>query len=163
MKDRIRAIQKLKDRPQGYSDEWYTPPALVKALGVFDLDPCAGPMKHAKRNWTERGLERKWTGRVWCNPPFSDPAPWVKKMTLHNNGIMLISANMKTAWTREAIKHASAALFPDKKIMFTKAHGNKSELWTGVVLIAFGNENVEALFNSELGLVVRAHYPSCSQ
>lgn len=25
------------------------------------------------------GLKMPWTGRVWCNPPFSDIAPWVAK------------------------------------------------------------------------------------
>lgn len=31
------------ERPhEGASNDWWTPPELVKALGEFDLDPCAG-------------------------------------------------------------------------------------------------------------------------
>lgn len=26
------------------------------------------------------GLDQDWTGeRIWCNPPFSDIAPWIRK------------------------------------------------------------------------------------
>lgn len=30
-------------RSVNYSDEWYTPPEIIEALGEFDLDPCAAP------------------------------------------------------------------------------------------------------------------------
>lgn len=36
------------------SEEWYTPPEIVKALGKFDLDPCAAPAGgpiHAQVNY----------------------------------------------------------------------------------------------------------------
>lgn len=41
------------ERKADPSNEWYTPPELVKALGEFDLDPCAGPdgaPLHAREN-----------------------------------------------------------------------------------------------------------------
>lgn len=55
---------------------WITPPELQKALGKFDLDPCAAddmPYRTAARMVTksEDGLKVDWTGeRVWLNPPF---------------------------------------------------------------------------------------------
>ena len=30
-------------RSVNYSDEWYTPPEIIRALGEFNLDPCAAP------------------------------------------------------------------------------------------------------------------------
>lgn len=55
-------------------DEWLTPPEIIRALGEFDLDPCAPivrPWDMAKAHYTEldNGLIRPWHGRVWLNPP----------------------------------------------------------------------------------------------
>ena len=57
-----------------YSDEWYTPPTVPQSLGVFDLDPAAAPMLHAREKWGPGvdGLAREWQGRVWLNPPYSN-------------------------------------------------------------------------------------------
>lgn len=87
----------------GKNDEWLTPPEIIKALGVFDLDPCAPispPWKTAKNHYSENddGLSKKWNGRVWCNPPFNRNVrpKWMKKMSEHNNGIMLVPAACET-------------------------------------------------------------------
>ena len=49
-------------------DEWLTPPEIIKALGPFDLDPCAPvvrPWDTAKIHYTttDNGLQREWRGR----------------------------------------------------------------------------------------------------
>lgn len=154
MRSRIREIQKLKERPAGYSDEWYTPPTLVQALGKFDLDPCAGPMNHAKTNYREDGLGKPWKGRVWCNPPFSDPEPWIRRMESHGNGILLVSANVKTAWLRAALKKTGGVMIPNKQPNFARPGLKPSGIWTGVVLLAYGSKNVAALRESKLGIVM---------
>jgi hypothetical protein len=44
----------------GGHDEWLTPPEIVKALGTFDLDPCAPavrPWDTAKRHFWAEGLD----------------------------------------------------------------------------------------------------------
>lgn len=48
----------------------------------WDLDVAADEESHWAASWytTEsNGLLQQWRGRVWCNPPFSDIAPWVAK------------------------------------------------------------------------------------
>jgi hypothetical protein len=60
------------------SPEWYTPPAIIKAvqeaIGWIDLDPCADPGKTvpALQHFTEAddGLTKPWSGRVYMNPPY---------------------------------------------------------------------------------------------
>lgn len=42
----------------GGHDEWLTPPEILRALGAFDLDPCAPvvrPWETAAKHYTVRG------------------------------------------------------------------------------------------------------------
>jgi site-specific DNA-methyltransferase (adenine-specific) len=75
------------DRPDWWTgDEWQTPPDFVAQLeaefGAFDLDPCAreasaqAPLYYTKE---DDGLAQPWHGRVFVNPPYSAPGPWVRK------------------------------------------------------------------------------------
>ena len=87
------------------SDEWYTPRWLFKAAGItFDLDVCA-PVDPLRRNCPARayltavdeGLTAAWSGVIWCNPPYSCPAPWVDRFITHTDGLMLVPA-ARSAW-----------------------------------------------------------------
>ena len=61
--------------------EWYTPPAVIKAvrtvLGEIDLDPAstaeANHIVGAKNFFTkdDDGLKHDWLGKIFCNPPYS--------------------------------------------------------------------------------------------
>lgn len=75
----------------GATDEWYTPPAIFKALGMtFDLDPCSPGRDHwvpAKQIYTKEddGLKRPWHGTVFMNPPFggrNGHVPWLRGFRL---------------------------------------------------------------------------------
>jgi hypothetical protein len=76
------------------TDVWLTPPAIIEALGgasSFDLDPCASsdrPWPTARRHYTveDNGLILPWFGRVWMNPPYSNPliARFMGRMAAHN-------------------------------------------------------------------------------
>lgn len=78
--------------PSG-SDDQYTPRWVIDAarvvLGRIDLDPATSEAAQAvvcaTRYYTQadNGLAQPWAGRVWCNPPYSDPLPWVKKLIAH--------------------------------------------------------------------------------
>ena len=79
------------------SDEWYTPKEVLKALGRFDLDPCAPvhplwPTAEVMYDRDMDGLSLKWEGRVWLNPPYSRPLieQFVRKLAEHGNGIALL-------------------------------------------------------------------------
>src|SRR6185312_2422575 len=90
-------------RPVAKSHVWLTPPAIVAALGLFDLDPCAAPnprpwptaLRHIEL--PEHGLPAAWSGRVWCNPPFGEHTwAWLERMGRHGNGIALAFARTET-------------------------------------------------------------------
>lgn len=67
-------------------DERYTPRWLFDPLNLefrFNLDVCAtAESAKCPRFFTQAldGLTKSWAGeRAWCNPPWSNIAPWVEK------------------------------------------------------------------------------------
>lgn len=67
-------------------DDRGTDPAFIARLeerfGPFTLDVAAAEHNaKAPTHYTrdDNGLSRDWSGRVWCNPPYSDCGAWVRK------------------------------------------------------------------------------------
>ena len=61
------------------SDEYYTPPHIIEALGHFDLDPATPPnprWQTADVMYTKNddGLSKEWFGRVFLNHLIQDPS-----------------------------------------------------------------------------------------
>lgn len=116
------------------SDEWGTPWEIVHALGEFDLDPCATERSaKAPAFFTKEqdGLKQDWFGRVWCNPPYSQPAlyQFCEKMAEHGNGILLIFARTgNKVWQEIIFPRATAVLFLRKRVQFIDNQGNRGGL-----------------------------------
>jgi hypothetical protein len=145
------------------NDEWLTPPEIVRALGVFHLDPCAPtvrPWDTALHHFdvTRDGLAQPWEGRVWCNPPFGREAvKWLRRMVHHGNGIALVPARTETAMFYECIwGGADAVLFMKGRPHFHYVDGRRAAANSGapICLAAYGIANVAALERSGLGIVV---------
>lgn len=86
------------------SDDRWTPPWVFEQLGLtFDIDVCAPPggipWIPAARYYTqaEDGLAQPWYGRVWCNPPYSDPTPWIDRFVEHGHGIAFVQIS-RSKW-----------------------------------------------------------------
>jgi hypothetical protein len=145
------------------NDEWLTPPAILHALGKFDLDPCAPvqrPWSTADTHYTklDDGLRQPWFGRVWCNPPFGREAvKWLRKMRDHGNGVALIPARTETAMFYDTVwGSADGVLFVKGRPHFHYVDGTRADFNSGapIALAAYGIDNLEALVRSELGFVV---------
>lgn len=141
------------------SDEWLTPPEILRALGDFDLDPCAPvfrPWPTAKHHYTieDNGLIREWFGRVWMNPPYGKVlGQWLQKISNHANGIALTFARTETgAFQRFVFPKADSLLFIDGRLNFYTVAGTRSQMNGGApsVLIAYGEQNVDALEDSRI-------------
>lgn len=133
------------------------PPELVKSLGSFDLDPCSPinrPWDTARKHFSklDDGLAQKWEGRVWLNPPYGlEAAKWLERLVIHGNGIALIFARTETdMFFRYVWEKANAILFLKGRIYFHYVDGTRASANSGApsCLIAYGEENVEALKDS---------------
>ena len=141
------------------NDSWLTPPEILHALGSFDLDPCAcvdQPWVTAARMIARPrdGLIEPWTGRVWLNPPYgASTGRWLSRLAAHGDGIALIFARTETAMLVEHVwGKADAILFLHGRLHFHFPDGRRSPANAGgpSALIAYGEENVEALQRSSV-------------
>lgn len=135
-------------------DEWLTPPRLIKALGDFDLDPCAPilrPWPTAKKHFTveDDGLVLPWTGRVFLNPPYGlEAANWLGRIALHGNGIALLFARTETKMFFDHIwNKANAVLFIQGRLYFHHVDGTVAAANAGApsVLVAYSEADAECL------------------
>lgn len=157
------------------NDEWLTPPEILRALGKFDLDPCAPivrPWDTAAIHYTREtkslnfeggehsigGLTQRWFGRVWLNPPFGREAhQWLNKLACHGNGIALIPARTETVMFYETVwGKADGVLFIKGRPHFHYADGRRASFNSGapIALVAYGLNNLCILDQSGLGAVV---------
>jgi phage N-6-adenine-methyltransferase len=153
-------VNAFHSRTDETRDDWQTPLELVHALGRFELDPCANllqPTRCADFGLTELhdGLALPWDGkRAFVNPPYGRKArAWLAKLAEHRNGIALIPPRMGAKWFHETVlAHADAILFLKGRVAFLNAvtgqpvKGNNADS----ILIAYGQENVEALRNCDI-------------
>lgn len=148
------------ENPAMKNDEWLTPPEILKALGAFDLDPCAPvtrPWEMAARHLTinDNGLMKEWSGRIWLNPPYSaqEVPRWLKRLADHGQGTALVFARTETGWFIESVwERATAVLFLYGRLCFHYVDGRKAKANAGApsCLVAYGEKDATKLETSEL-------------
>jgi len=129
------------DSHDGDGDEWYTPRAVLEAVaavgltGGIDLDPCWAPgsLVQARHRIDVRaggdGLRDEWPGAgiVWCNPPYSDVAPWMARCraaAATRQVVMLVPMRPETAhWHAHVWGAGASVLIPRGRIQFVGADG----------------------------------------
>jgi len=143
----------------GTTNDYYTPKFIFDALGVeFDLDVCAPfsgvPWIPARKHFNilDDGLVRPWIGRVWMNPPYSKPSPWIDKFITHQNGIALIPAS-KANWFDLLWQKAEAIISMPPNLEFSRNDGRNLQISTQIFMVAMGSDNVATLKASGLGYV----------
>lgn len=154
----IGSHQSAKSR----SNEYVTPEWVISSLGTFDLDPCSPvvrPRPTALLHYTinDDGLKQPWGDkRVWCNPPYSSKeiTPWLKKMSLHKNGILLIFNRSDRRDHHDFLYPTADSFFLMKgRITFEDIFGNPYRANGGApnILFAWGEQNCDALAQSGFG------------
>jgi phage N-6-adenine-methyltransferase len=121
-------------RKYEHHDSWQTPDWLCTALDhEFDftlhacpLDPDWSPERVAQ-GLSVDSLTEDWSGpRVFCNPPYSDILPWVKKGLERKAQVVVfvLPANTATEWFHLLRDHGARFRFFRKRIKFWK-NGDK--------------------------------------
>jgi hypothetical protein len=135
------------------TDDWITPPEIIRALGPFGLDPCAcdpQPVKTATMSFTANGLTQRWPAlRVWLNPPYgAETGRWLGRLAEHNWGTALVFARTETRMFFQHVwPKASALLFIEGRLHFYYPDGTRAKANSGgpSVLIAYGEEDASIL------------------
>jgi len=133
------------------SDEWYTPKSVFDGLGLtFDLDVCSPRggtgLVPALESYCqeEDGLTSPWFGRVWMNPPYSKPSPWIDKWLAHGNGVALLPM-AKSRWFNDLMDTDVHFTLLPSNFKFVSPEGKPISLMMGSMLWAIGDDNAEAI------------------
>ena len=100
--------------------------------GPFTLDACAAEW-NAKvshyYNEETNGLTAPWAGRVWCNPPWNDIAPWAVRAMVQaahepavERAVMLLPARAGRPWWHYIVA-PSARIHPIGRVRFLPPPG----------------------------------------
>ena len=127
--------------------EWYTPqPVLVMAEWVvgkaFDLDPCSAPEAPAwgmvKKSYTvdENGLDQRWGGNIWLNPPYVRylTDKWVQRGVREvqrgsARSVMMLLRSGVSGWYYDVLSHplCFGAAFFKQRIRFVAGNGQNDK------------------------------------
>jgi phage N-6-adenine-methyltransferase len=140
-------------------NEWYTPIEYIEAarevMGEIDLDPATSEQAQsgiqATQYYTEGGLYRPWIGRVWLNPPYSQPAisDFVARLVSHvkdglvEEAILLTHNYTDTKWFHLAESAAEKICFTRGRIAFLSPAGVPAAPTQGQAFFYYGSDGMK--------------------
>jgi hypothetical protein len=123
-------------------NEWYTPTKYIESarlvMGSIDTDPASSELANktvkANKYFTEEtnGLNQKWEGNVWMNPPYAQPLIsdfsncLIEKYNAgeFNQACVLVNNATETQFYQVLMKCCSAICFIKGRIKFIDENGN---------------------------------------
>ena len=142
-------------------DEWFTPKRIVEAaraaLGGIDLDPASTAAANrtvaADEFYTlaDNGLARSWAGRVWLNPPYSRPEPWMDRLIYGWRtgdvpvGVTILTATsaLGTEYGARLLEASRLIVFPGR-VRFLTPDGSEGESPRDASVLIAGGESLNA-------------------
>jgi len=117
--------------------EWFTPLQYIesarKVMGGIDLDPASSKWGNeiikAERYFDKRmnGLNQKWEGNIWMNPPYGHPSifDFISKLETekYNQAIVLVNNATETRWAQKLIELSNAICFHTGRIRYMNNKG----------------------------------------
>ena len=140
-------------------DEWYTPPKYIEAarevMGSIDLDPASSDKANetvkARNYFTKEnsGLDKKWIGNVWLNPPYSQPLMGqfseaiVERVGKFSQGCVLVNNATETKWGQRLLQKCNAVCFIRGRIKYLDKTGTPANTPLQGQMILYFGEHVE--------------------
>ncbi len=142
-------------------NEWYTPDKYIEAarevMGDIDLDPATSEFGQnrikAKKYYTieNSGLDEEWQGRVWLNPPYSQPdiSLFIKKISSEykagnvKEAIILTHNHTDTGWFHRAARRAAKICFTKGRINYESQSGEIAHPTQGAAFFYYGPNTEE--------------------
>jgi phage N-6-adenine-methyltransferase len=138
-------------------NEWYTPSNIIEAarstMGNIDLDPAsskeANETVKATVFYTEEtnGLDKPWSGNVWMNPPYAQPAmtdfaeKLIEELPNINQACVIVNNATETVWFTNLSAKAAAICLVVGRVKFVSPNKNKkSAPLQGQIILYFGND-----------------------
>ena len=118
-------------------NSWYTPTKIInsaiKVMGEIDLDPASSEIANqniqAKKYYTEEdnGLSKEWYGKVWLNPPYSQPEIDNFSQAVIEKDfdeiMVLVNNATETKWFQRIAKKSNCICFINKRLKFLDKKG----------------------------------------
>lgn len=121
--------------PSNIKDLYQTPKSLFNNLNdefEFDCDVASSDSNHFCCDYlteSDDALSCDWLFFNWCNPPYSDIMPWVKKaIEQHKLGktiVMLVPSDTYVKWFKLAFDSCNEVRFISGRISFINATTKK--------------------------------------
>ncbi|EPO2880103.1 DNA N-6-adenine-methyltransferase [Vibrio cholerae] len=137
------------------SNSWATPYKLFQVLHErfkFDVDACANDINHKLPTyWTieDDALNQSWEGlRVFCNPPYSDVAPFLSKGLEADLAVFILPVRIRTKYWRDIIRpYASEILYctPSPKFLDVELEEQKTAP-LDISVVVFGDKQSSCKF-----------------
>lgn len=156
------------------TNEWYTPLFLLKLVQEFYqgefLDPASCPevepyVKASKFYFKEEdGLKQSWSGRIWLNPPYSQPlvTQFTQKLISEykkkniTEALLLVNSCTETKWFQDVAKNCDRRLDILGRLRFWNPVKTSNSPRYGQCLFYFG-ENCNQFENkfNDLGIIYK--------
>ena len=121
--------------PVNIKDLWQTPIEIFNKLNsefFLTCDVAANDKNHLCERWITKDMnafDTEWSLSNWCNPPYSDIKPWVKKaIEQHKQGktiVMLVPADTSVKWFKLAYESCNEVRFISGRLSFINADTQK--------------------------------------
>lgn len=138
------------------NNEWYTPAEYIEAarvvMGWIDLDPASSELANtvvkaiAYYTAADNGLDHKWWGNIWLNPPyagdlvgkFADKLIYSVEGRHIDQAIVLVNNATETVWFQTLMGVADAVCFLRSRISYWSPEGVKRQPLQGQAVIYVG-------------------------